>query len=94
MSLEDERRVKADVLLELTESQQRFAAVKEVASRMASDFEGVAKALRQNPDNLALDVLPAHFNREPIGRLISDHKAARTELDTVAERAQRLGLKL
>jgi hypothetical protein len=94
MSADEQRRIKADVLLDYQESEERLAAIKEKAHRLAMVLEGVAGVLKKQPDSISIESLPPIFNRQPIEEVVTDYKTALAEVRRLAERAQELGLKV
>ena len=94
MSEEKKRQIKAMNLLEYVESKQQLVALQDRAQRLAVEFEGLAKLLRENPQNIAIDAYTSLLNHTKLGDIIADIRVAITEVAKREELVGKLGVSI
>jgi hypothetical protein len=93
MDAEEQRAAKAAAWLEYNEAKDRRALLVNEAEKLAKEFEGVARLLRERPETITFDgdaVLMKNYNR--FGALVEDLKTTKTELQRLDTLVRELGL--
>lgn len=94
MSAEEQRAAKAEALLQFREAKERFALLKNKAHKLAVEFEGMARVLKDRPETIDFPEKDAQIwkNYKGLGALVDDIKTTRTELQRLEEVLRQAGI--
>jgi hypothetical protein len=92
MSAQQEKNARATVLLEYTESKQKLALLRAQVDMLATEFEELAKILKDNPENVPLEVYELILDYKTFCERVSDLKLALKETRRLEETVRKLGL--
>lgn len=92
MSQEQEKRVKADTLLEYHEARQRLNVLKQRARELAHEFLALGNSLQNDPTNIAVESYSEVLKFDACKELISDVRKAEKAMGEARAEAAKLGI--